>query len=155
MLAKGCDKVEVLSTEEQEGGVQVVHFKHPAFRYFQASIMWVIDPTLLSTESKVTGPLGIVSGHVKQTFVPDESDGKSVQTKMTESAEVTSPLNLGFVANVIRDSNLEMTQEEGWRKEHMRGESCTSNQPTAGLVLFPTLCILSSKLYVSLPPLST
>ena len=60
---KGCDKVEVLSTEEQEGGVEVVHFEHPAFRYFQAS---VIDPTSLSIESKVTGPLGIMSGHLKQ-----------------------------------------------------------------------------------------
>ena len=63
MLAKGHDKVEVLSTEEQEGGVEVVHFEHPAFRYFQAS---VIDPTSLSIESKVTGPLGIMSGHLKQ-----------------------------------------------------------------------------------------
>jgi len=110
MLTEGRDKVEVLSTEEQEGGVEVVHFILPSYRYFQTSSTWIIDPTSLSIESKVTGPLGIMSGHVKRTFVPDESDGKSVRTKMTESTEVTSPQILTFAANSIIDIHLEMVQ---------------------------------------------
>ena len=36
MLAKGRDKVEVLSTEEQEGGVQVAHLKTPSFPVFSS-----------------------------------------------------------------------------------------------------------------------
>ena len=59
---------------------------------------------------------------MKRTFVPDESEGRSVRTKMTESTEVSSPQILAFVANVIRDSHPGMAQEvkkvvESRRKE--------------------------------------
>ena len=68
-----------------------------------------------------------MSGHVKRTFVPDESEGRSVRTKMTESTEVSSPQILAFVANVIRDSHPGMAQEvkkvvESRRKEQTWGE---------------------------------
>ena len=109
MLTKGRDKVEVLSTEEQAGGVEVVHFNLPSYRYFQTSITWVIDPSSLSIDSKFIGPLGIVNGRLKWTFVPDESEG-NVRTKMTESTKVTSPKILAFAANKIRDSHLGLVQ---------------------------------------------
>ena len=111
MLTEGRDKVEVLSTEEQEGGVEVVHFILPSYRYFQTSVTWVIDPGSLSIKSKFTGPLGIVKGRVKWTFVSDKSEGRGVQTEMRESTEVTSPKIWAFAANAIRDSHLGMVQE--------------------------------------------
>ena len=110
MLTKGRDKVEVLSTEEQAGGVEVVHFTIPSFWFFRTSITWVIDPSSLSIDSKVTGPLSIMNGHVKRTFDPDESDGRSVRTKMTESTEITSPKILVYAANAIMDSHLGLVQ---------------------------------------------
>ena len=109
MLTKGRDKVEVLSTEQQEGGVEVVHFNLPSYRYFQTSITWVIDPSSLSIDSKFIGPLGIVNGRLRWTFVPDESEG-SVWTRMTESTKVTTPKILAFAAYQIRDSHLGMVQ---------------------------------------------
>ena len=107
MLTKGRNEVEVLSTEEQEGGVEVVHFTLPNFWY---SVTWFIDPSSLSIDAKFTGPLGIVNGQVKWTFVPDESDGRSVRTEMRESTEVTSLQIWPFEANAIRDNHLGMLQ---------------------------------------------
>ena len=109
---KDLHKVEIVSIENRDGGVEVVQFTLPVFWKLRASSTWRIDPNSLSIDADVTDPFGILALVQKWTFALDKSEEGGVRTSMAESTQFTVPWILAFlgVTRSTKDLHLEMVQ---------------------------------------------
>ena len=111
LMDKDLHKVEIVSIENRDGGVEVVQFTLPVFWKLRVSVTWTIDPKSLSIDSDVTDPFGILTlAHEKWTFAPGKSEEGSVSTVMAESTQFTVPRILAFLAGIFKDVHMEMVQ---------------------------------------------
>ena len=111
LMNPDLQKVEIVSIEEKDRGVEVVNFTLPIFWKAWVSVTWSIDPSSLSIDSDVTDQFGILTlAHEKWMLAPDQSEEGSVRTVMTESTQFTVPRIFAFVAHIFKDAHLEMAQ---------------------------------------------
>ena len=122
---KDLHKVEIVSIENRDGGVEVVQFTVPIFWKIKALATWSIDPNSLSIDSDLTSLFGtMILARVKWTFAPDKSEEGSVRTVVTESCQFTAPRILAFLAGISQNVHLEMVQTVKTVVESRQKEQC-------------------------------